>query len=103
MYIYNITTNIDESVHDTWLNWMKETYIPAVIGTGKFIKAQMTRVEVEEDMGGVTYAVQYTAETQEDVRSFLKKHADKLNTLNEKFQGKMVSFGTEMKIIHTHE
>lgn len=103
MYIFNITTNIDESVNDTWLKWMKDTYIPSMIATGKFIKAQMTKVEVEEEMGGITYAVQYTAKTQEDIHNFLKNHADTIYALNDKFQGKMVSFETEMKIIHTHE
>lgn len=103
MYIYNITTNIDESVHDAWLEWMKDTYIPAMIATGKFVKALMTSVQVDEEMGGVTYAVQYSAKTQEDIQAFLKDHADELNALNEKFRDKMVSFDTEMKIVHTHE
>lgn len=102
MYIYNITTNIDEGVHDAWLEWMKDTYIPAMIATGKFVKALMTNVQVDEEMGGVTYAVQYTAETKEDIQAFLNEHAEELNALNEKFNGKMVSFGTEMKIVHTH-
>ena len=35
MYIYNVTTNIDESVHDEWLHWMKEIHIPDVLATGK--------------------------------------------------------------------
>src|SRR5690625_5635036 len=103
MYIYNITTNIDESVHDTWLEWMKETYIPAMIATGKFIKALMTQVQVNEEMGGITYAVQYTAKSLADIQAFIKEDAKKLNELNNKFHGKMVSFTTEMKIIHTHE
>lgn len=103
MYIYNITTNIDESVHDAWLEWMKNTYIPAMIATEKFTKALMTLVQVDEEMGGVTYAVQYTAKSQEDIQAFLKNHAEELEVLNNKFRGKMVSFQTEMKIIHTHE
>ncbi|SRR5690554_121836 len=103
MYIYNITTNIEESVHDSWLEWMKETYIPAMIATGKFVKALMTQVQVDEEMGGITYAVQYTAKSQEDIQAFLKEDEAKFDSLNAKFQGKLVYFGTEMKIIHTHE
>lgn len=103
MYIYNITTNIEESVHDTWLEWMKETYIPAMIATGKFVKALMTQVQVNEEMGGITYAVQYTAKSKADIQDFIKEDAEKLNELNNQFHGKLVSFTTEMKIIHTHE
>ena len=47
MYIYNVTINIEETVHDKWLHWMKEEHIPAMLATGKFHKALMTRVQVE--------------------------------------------------------
>lgn len=103
MYIYNITTNIDESVNDEWLEWMKETFIPAMIATGNFTKAVMTQILVDEEMGGITYAVQYTAKNQEDIQAFIKEKAIEFGALNSKFHGKMVSFNTEMKIIHTHE
>ena len=58
MIIYNVTANIEESVHKEWLIWIKE-HIPQVLATGKFDKATLTKVLVEEDMGGVTYSVQY--------------------------------------------
>ena len=62
MYIYNVTTNIEETAHDSWLQWMKETHIPQVLSTGKFLSAKFTKVLVEEDMGGYTYSVQYTVQ-----------------------------------------
>ena len=48
MYIYNVTVNIDESVHDEWLDWIKE-HIPMVLSTGRFSEAKLTRVLVEEE------------------------------------------------------
>ncbi|MGQ3086877.1 DUF4286 family protein, partial [Flavobacterium sp.] len=30
MIIYNVTINIDDSVHDKWLTWMMEKHIPEV-------------------------------------------------------------------------
>ncbi|MCK5440985.1 MAG: DUF4286 family protein, partial [Maribacter sp.] len=44
MYIYNVTTNIEDSVHDQWLKWMNETHIPDVLATGKFLSAKMCKV-----------------------------------------------------------
>jgi hypothetical protein len=44
MIIYNVTTNIQESVHDQWLTWMQEKHIPDVLSTGKFTSARMVRV-----------------------------------------------------------
>ena len=61
MIIYNVTINIEESIHDTWVDWMKNEHIPDMLATKKFTKALMTRVLVEEEMGGITYSVQYTA------------------------------------------
>ena len=60
MYIYNVTTNIDEAAHDQWLEWMNKTHIPEVLATGKFLNAKMCRVLIEEEMGGRTYSVQFT-------------------------------------------
>ena len=60
MYIYNVTINIQEGIQEKWLEWMKNEHIPEMLATGKFTKALMSRVMVEEEMGGFTYSVQYT-------------------------------------------
>ena len=54
MYIYNVTMNIEESIQVQWLSWMKEVHIPEMLETGKFTKALMSQVLVEEQMGGIT-------------------------------------------------
>jgi hypothetical protein len=56
MIIYNLTINVDESIYDEWLIWIKE-HIPKVLPTGKFTEAKLTKVLVEEEMGGTTYSV----------------------------------------------
>lgn len=99
MIIYNVTINIDDSVHDEWLIWVKE-HIPQVLATGKFIEAKLTRVLIEEEMGGVTYSIQYRAKSREDLEAYYKQHADTLRQdgLN-RFAGKMLAFRTELEII----
>jgi len=72
MYIYNVTTNIEESVHDEWLAWMNENHIPDVMATGKFLSAKMAKVLVEEDMGGITYSVQFTTVDKETLEKYVK-------------------------------
>ena len=99
MYIYNVTINIDETVHLEWLTWM-ETQIPNVLNTGKFTSAKLTEVLVEEDMGGRTYSVQYTANTKEDLEDYYKHDADKLRSESlKKFGDKMLAFRTELKLV----
>jgi len=99
MYIYNVTINIDDSVHDEWLIWM-ESHIPEVLNTGKFISAKFTEVLVEEEIGGKTYSVQYTANSKEDVEAYYKEDADELSIeALKKFGDKMLAFRTELKLI----
>ena len=60
----------------------------------------MTQVLVEEEMGGLTYSIQYTAKTREDLDAYYKNDAEKLRTEGlVKFADKMLAFRTELKVI----
>lgn len=99
MIIYNVTISVDESIHNQWLIWIKE-HIPHVLATGKFTEAKLTKVLVEEDMGGVTYSVQYRAKSREALESHYTHDADRLrNEGLKKFADKMLAFRTELEII----
>ena len=74
MYIYNVTVNIEESVHKDWLSWI-QNHIQDVLATGSFIAAKLTQVLVDEEMGGITYSIQYTANTREDLNEYYKLYA----------------------------
>ncbi|WP_422089723.1 DUF4286 family protein [Tenacibaculum ovolyticum] len=100
MYIYNITINIDDSIHEEWLTWIKN-HVPDVLATGRFLSAKLTQVLVEEEMGGATYSIQYTAKTREDLDDYYKYDADKLRTDGlKKFGDKMLAFRTELRIVN---
>jgi hypothetical protein len=99
MYIYNVTINIADSAHNEWLNWI-ESHITSVLSTGKFTSAKLTEVLVEEEMGGKTYSIQYSANTREDLDDYYKKDADKYRSDSvKKFGNKMLAFRTELKLI----
>lgn len=102
MYIYNVTINIESSAHDTWLEWMKSTHIPAMLDTGKFTKALMTKVQIEEEMGGTTYSVQYHTESKATLEKYYAEDADTLRAQSKPFEGKFVAFRTELEIICEH-
>lgn len=103
MYIYNVTINIEESVHNHWLQWMRETHIPDMLATGKFSKAKMCKVLVDEEMGGLTYSVQYTTTDKQTLESYYKEDADRLRQdITKLFAGKFVAFRTELEIVSEH-
>ena len=100
MYIYNVTSNVDESIHDQWLNWMKTKHIPSMLATEKFSKAKMSQVLIEEEMGGVTYAVQYTTDSLETLEEFYEYHSSKLlSEVKKLFGEKVLMFTTELQVI----
>jgi len=99
MIIYNVTINIEASVHDEWLIWIKE-HIPQVLATGKFDKAILTKVLVEEELGCHTYSVQYRSYSREALDAYYKEDAERLRTDGmKKFADKMLAFRTELQVV----
>jgi hypothetical protein len=100
MIVYNVTMNIDHSVHDEWLTWMKEVHIPDVMKTGMFIDNRMLKVLGDEESGGVTYSIQYTCRTMDDYRKYEMEYAPALRAeYNEKYKDKFVAFRTLLETI----
>lgn len=99
MIIYNVTINIDDSVHEEWLEWMMEEHIPQVMETGKFFKAKIVKVLLVEETGS-TYSVQYFAEDKEKLNEYYKEHAPALREEGlKRFGDKMLAFRTELEIL----
>ncbi len=98
MIIYNVTSNIDASIHEKWLIWITE-HIPHVLKTGCFTEAKLAKVVVNDDHG-FTYSVQYRANSREDLDRYYSKHAESLrNEASKLFADKVLSFRTELEII----
>ncbi len=103
MIIYNITINIHESVHDTWMAWINEFYIPGMLNTNKFNKARMVKVLVDEGMGGITYSIQFESPNAEVLNQFYREDADLFERESRKKFGElMLTFKTELALISEH-
>jgi phosphoribosylamine-glycine ligase len=100
MILYNVTINIDESVHQQWLQWMQEKHIQDVLATGKFSSARLIKVLIDEEMGGTTYSVQYTTDSKETLQKYYTEDAPRLREEGLKLFGdKMLAFRTELEVI----
>ena len=100
MIIYNVTVNIDDSIHESWLTWMQQKHINDVLATGLFTNAKMVRVVVEEEMGGTTYAVQYFTDSRAKLEDYYQNHAPRLRKEGvQLFADKMLAFRTELEVI----
>jgi phosphoribosylamine-glycine ligase len=83
--------------------WMQHKHIPEMLATGKFFSAKMVRVLIEEEMGGITYSVQYTTDSKETLQKYYQEEAPALREEGMKLFGdKMLSFRTELEVISEH-
>ncbi|MBI4945278.1 MAG: DUF4286 family protein [Bacteroidetes bacterium] len=98
MYIYTITVTIEESIHAEWMKWMKEVHIPDVMQTGFFVDNRICKLITEELE--TTYAIQYTFRKMDDLNTYQKEFAPKLQQEHkEKFKDKFAAFRTVLEII----
>lgn len=99
MIIYNITVNINAEVHDEWLEWMRSKHIPDVMSSGCFTESRISRIHGEEE-GGMSYAIQYIAPTQDKFDVYQQLFAPKLqHEHSSKYQGKFAAFRTILSIV----
>lgn len=99
MIIFNDTIIIEEAVHEQWLQWVKEVYIPEVMATGHFKSYQILNV-IDSPNEGVTYCVQYYAENLESFNQFYRDHLHRLqDTHSQVFENQFVIFNTLMKTV----
>lgn len=100
MLIYSVTVNIDDSVHDDWLDWMKTKHIPDMLATKKFLEAKLCKVMIDEEMGGTTYSIQYRTLDKATLDRYYREDAEKMRDEgNRMFPNKFVAFRTELEIV----
>lgn len=98
MIIFNITSKLDASVAEAWVQWMQAEHIPAVMATGCFTNYRLVRLLQVDESEGPTYAVQYHAAEMADYERYSSQHAPALRTevLN-KWGDQIVSFRSLME------
>lgn len=105
MILYNVTINVEQDIHDEWLQWMKDEHLPMVMDTGKFVRYGMYKIlSRQEGETGVTYSVQYLAHSMDDYLNYQQNHAPALQEETRKrFEGKFIAFRTLLEMDHEYE
>ena len=95
MIIYNVTVGVDKSIEQEWLLWMKEVHIPDVMRTQMFVGHKMYRVLTSKDESTISYAIQYSAISLNEVELYLEKYAPALREEGQKkFGDRQAAFRT---------
>lgn len=99
MFIYNVTVNVDEDVHEAWLQWMKDKHMPDVMATGCFVDCQIVKVLGVEEQGP-TYSAQYRFLEMADIERYQSQFARNLQADAKKLYGeKFTAFRTLLEIL----
>ena len=100
MILYNVTTNVDASIHEEWLEWMLNSHIPDVMTTGMFLEYHILKVMSEDESGGHTYSVQYLCSSMEKYQQYEDIFAPALRAdFIARYKDKSVSFRTLLEVI----
>jgi Domain of unknown function (DUF4286) len=101
MFIYNVTIQVDWSIHEAWLQWMTDVHIPEVMNTNCFTKYQFVRLLETDEAEGATYAVQYYAESKANYNRYIELYAPALQEKgNELWNDKWFAFRSLMQLVH---
>ena len=99
--LYNVTTQVTWAVHDAWLAWMLDEYIPAILGTGSFIKHQLVRLLEADETDGPIYAVQYYVANSAVFDAYINLYRDGFAMLEEdKWGAAIFSFSSLMQVVN---
>lgn len=75
MIVYNVTTKVNHAIAGEWLAWLKAEHIPDLVNTGCFTHAVILHLVEADDEEGITYAVQYHAESRALYNRYMDKYA----------------------------
>ena len=100
MIVYNVTVNIDPSIHQEWLDWMLTKHIPEVMATGCFLENKVLKLLKETENDGYTYAFQYLCESQAKLEEYQKNYAPQLQKDHtSRYENKFVAFRTVLEVV----
>jgi len=98
--IYNVTTKVEPTIADAWLQWLLNEHIPSVMKTNCFFDYKVVRLLDVDDSEGPTYAIQYVAESKADYNRYIELYASQLSKRSfEKWSDRCISFASVMEVV----
>jgi len=101
MVVYNITIQVNWSIHDKWLPWMQTIHIPEVLSTGKFSHHSMLKLLDMDETEGPTYAIQFFAADRNEYEDYITQHAPLLRQKTQSLWNDQIhAFRTLMEVVN---
>lgn len=101
MIIYNVTIKVEYSIAEEWLSWLKKEHISDIIATGCFTHATILHLLEADDTEGITYAVQYHAESIALYNRYIENFSEIMRKkATVKWGDKFIAFRSVMQVVH---
>ena len=101
MIIYNVTVKVENAIHESWVQWMRVTHMPDVLGTGCFTNAVMLRLLETDDSEGPTYAIQYHASSKAFYNRYISNYADEMRKRAiDRWGPQFIAFRSVMQVVN---
>ena len=92
MIIYSVTTAMDESIEEKWVEFMNTSHIALIMETGCFKDYRFVRVIPGQGVD-ISYNLQLRCESHAKLTEYRSKHEQMLeNIVQLNFEGKYASF-----------
>lgn len=102
MILFNTTFHVSLDLAPDWVQWMKETQLPAIMETGLPSNFRLLHLLTELDNGGKTYSCQLTFTTMTAYELYKAIHHPMFQKqLDLKFANQYVEFETLLEDIST--
>ena len=100
MFIYNLTLKINWSIHDSWMEWMINEHVPAIMETKCFTHFQLLKLHEQDESEGPTYVAQYFAESKAQYNRHIELFAPKFRQEGvEKWGNNFMAFRTLLEVV----
>ena len=100
MIVFNTTFHVEAALHEEFVNYMLEVYIPMSTRSGLLTSPRLARVFGQEGEEGLSYAMEFTAADLMALEKWNSEESNRVVTpLLEKFKEKVAGFSTVMQTI----
>jgi hypothetical protein len=98
MILYNITVNIEPHIKNSWLDYVRNIYVPSVMATNLFVDHRIFKLLNDSSESGLTYSIQFYSNTLSEAEQYIGEHAQEITSLhNQRFRHQQVSFMTMLE------
>lgn len=100
MILYNTTFVVEDSVHEEWYTWFKETHIQDYLNSQCFLGARLGKITSHVEPGMKTYSLQLFVSDDLTLDQFKNNFLAEIQQKSlQKFATKVLSFSSEMEHI----